>query len=249
MLSDFSISGKQILVVGATSGLGRAFAQHAAGHESTIYITGRNREVLDDLRREFPRQVCLNDCCDIRSKDERSSYISAIEKPLNGIVFFSGITEYAPLKFQSEESITDVIDTNFTSNILFLKELSKQKKIASSASVVFLSSVSAQRGGSPGISIYAATKGAIESVVKVLSLEFAKSRVRINAIAPGLVMTPMMTQQTTLSPEQIKEQEKKYPLGYGKTDDISNLIHFLISDASGWITGTTITIDGGYSNS
>lgn len=249
MLGDFSISGKHILIVGATSGLGRAFTNHASEEDSRLYLTGRNREVLDELKREYPRQVCLNESCDIRSKDERNNYISSIESQLNGVVFFSGITDYAPLRFQSEKSIDDVIDTNFTSNILFLQELSKQKKIAPSASVVFLSSVSAQRGGSPGISIYAATKGAIESAVRVLSLEFAKSRVRINAIAPGLVMTPMMTQQTSLSPEQIKEQEKKYPLGYGKTDDISNLIHFLISDASGWITGSTITIDGGYSNS
>jgi NAD(P)-dependent dehydrogenase (short-subunit alcohol dehydrogenase family) len=249
MLGDFSISGKHILIVGATSGLGRAFSNHAAGEDSRLYLTGRNRVVLDELKRDYPHQVYLNDGCDIRSKEERINYISSIETQLNGVVFFSGITEYAPLRFQSEKSIDDVIDTNFTANILFLQELSKQKKIAPSASVVFLSSVSAQRGGSPGISIYAATKGAIESAVRVLSLEFAKSRVRINAIAPGLVMTPMMTQQTSLTPDQIKEQEKKYPLGYGKPDDISNLIHFLISDSSGWITGTTITIDGGYSNS
>lgn len=249
MVNDFSISEKNILIVGATSGLGRAFVTHSAGQDSHLYITGRNCAVLDELKKEYPGKIHLNKGCDIRSKEERDNYISSIETQLNGVVFFSGITEYAPLKFQSEKSIFDLIDTNFTSNILFLQELSKRKKIAPSSSVVFLSSVSAQRGGSPGISIYAATKGAVESVVRVLSLEFAKSRVRINAIAPGLVMTPMMTQQTSLTPEQLKEQEKKYPLGYGKPEDISNLIQFLISDASQWITGTTITIDGGYSNS
>jgi NAD(P)-dependent dehydrogenase (short-subunit alcohol dehydrogenase family) len=249
MVNDFSIVEKNILVVGATSGLGRSFVTHSAGLDSNLYITGRNCEVLDELKKEYPGNVQLNKGCDIRLKEERDNYISSIETQLNGVVFFSGVTEYAPLKFQSEKSISDLIDTNFTSNILFLQELSKRKKIAPSASVVFLSSVSAQRGGSPGISIYAATKGAIESAVRVLSLEFAKSRVRINAIAPGLVMTPMMTQQTSLTPEQLNEQKKKYPLGFGKPEDISNLIQFLISDASQWITGTTITIDGGYSNS
>ena len=95
--------------------------------------------------------------------------------------------------------------------------------------------------------MYSASKGAINSFAKVMALELAPKSIRVNCILPGMVWTPLI-EHSPISKEQYEEDEKRYPLGrYGKPEDVAYLAVFLLSDASSWMTGSLLTIDGGVS--
>ena len=99
-----------------------------------------------------------------------------------------------------------------------------------------------------GATSYSASKGAISSVIKVMALEMATKKIRVNSVCPGMVMTEMVDNLEAISSNQLKKDEKEnYPLGYGTPEQVANAIVFLLSDASSWITGTNLVIDGGAS--
>ena len=115
-----------------------------------------------------------------------------------------------------------------------------------SYSFVFFSSINGTLIGSRGHSLYAAAKGAINGIVKSLANELSKRKIRVNAVAPGLVETGLFeVNKELISDEDMESYRKKYPLGFGMPEDVCNLVIFLLSDASKWITGQIIVIDGG----
>ena len=124
-----------------------------------------------------------------------------------------------------------------------IQSLLKHKKINKGGSVVFISSISTAYADM-GNSIYAASKGAINSFSKVLALELATQRITSNCIQPGFVPSNMLS-GGVLTDEQLQEEKKKYPLGFGEPSDIANGIIYLLSDAAKWVTGSVLTIDGG----
>lgn len=164
---------------------------------------------------------------------------------LDGIAFCAGITRTIPVKRIKKSDIDDILTTNLTSPIEIVNSLVKQKKINKGGSVVFISSISSEYADM-GNSVYAASKGGIISFSRVLALELASKGIRANCVRPGFVAGTGMTEGLSrLTEEQIEEERKRYPLGFGETSDIANGIIYLLSDASKWVTGTTLTIDGG----
>jgi NAD(P)-dependent dehydrogenase (short-subunit alcohol dehydrogenase family) len=138
------------------------------------------------------------------------------------------------------------MNSNFVSSAILTKMLLRTKKINKEASIIFISSRGADRP-TVGNAMYSASKGAINSFAKVMALELASQKIRVNCILPGMVWTPLLA-HSSLSIEQYKEDEKRYPLGrYGKPDDIAFLVIYLLSDSSKWMTGSNLTIDGGIS--
>ena len=136
--------------------------------------------------------------------------------------------------------------TNLISPILLTKMLLKNKKINKEASIVFTSSIAAYHS-SIGDSVYSATKGGIQSFSKVLAMELAGKKIRVNTIQPGMVRTGFV-ENSVLSAEDYAADEKRYPLGrYGLPEDIAHAAAFLLSDASSWMTGSSIVVDGGIS--
>ena len=95
-----------------------------------------------------------------------------------------------------------------------------------------------------GNAIYSSTKAAISSFARVLALELAPRRIRVNIVSPGMVRTPLLN-QFDMTAEQFRSDEQKYPLGYGSPEDVANTVAFLLSDATKWMTGTDIVLDGG----
>ena len=241
--NPFSLDGKTILVTGASSGIGRATAVFCSRMGARVVITGRNelrlQETLDGLYGEGHLQIAA----DLTDKESIALLIKELPQ-LNGVVHCAGIGHRKPCKSISEEDITSVMSANFNSAVLLQAGLLSGRKIEKSASIVFISSRAAEI---PDIanSIYSASKGALKSYAKCLSLELAPRNIRVNCICPAVVITPLIL-DSGVDLEQLKVEEAKYPLKrYGKPEDIANLAVFLLSDASSWMTGSCIDITGG----
>ena len=153
-----------------------------------------------------------------------------------------------PLKFINAAFIDEMLAINLRAPILLITTLHKLKKIKPASSLVLLSSVNGAVIGSLANSVYGAAKGGLQSFCKSAALELAKTGIRINCIAPAMVETEGTAKiGEHVSAEAIEADKKNYPLGrYGTPADIAGCCLFLLSGAGSWITGTTITIDGGF---
>ncbi len=164
---------------------------------------------------------------------------------LNGVVHCAGIGSRTLLKNIKESELARVMTTNFNAPVLLQKSLLKKKKIKDSASIVFIAS-RAPFAPAIGNGIYAASKGALIAYAKVLGLELAPKMVRVNSICPAMVWTELIERDADVLGVDFHEAEKAYPLKrYGKPEDIANLVVYLLSDASTWMTGSCIDITGG----
>jgi len=167
---------------------------------------------------------------------------------INGLVYTAGKAVTLPLNSIKTETYKELIELNTLSFFNLISKLATQQLISEQgASIVVISSVVGQYGARGKIA-YGLTKGAIDSGIKSLALEMASKNIRVNAIAPGTVQTEMLDKLiSSIGDEAVKKMLLDYPLGLGYPQDISDLAVFLLSKQSKWITGSVITIDGGYS--
>lgn len=240
------LNGKTILVTGASSGIGREISINLSSMGATLVITGRNDERLSDTFNNLSNdngQHHLKVIADL-GVDEQIEHLAAESLPVDGIVNCSGINDKAPIKHVTRERIDKMFSANVYGPMLLVKELLKKKKVNNSASIVFISSISSIYA-TVSNALYASSKGAINSLVKVLALELAPKKIRVNSIMPGMVRTGMINAYG-LSEEEMDSVIKGYPLGrIGEPKDISNAAIFFLSDDSSWITGANLVIDGG----
>ena len=240
--NPFSLKNKNILVTGASSGIGRAVAIECSKAGANITITGRDLERLNEtysMLKRNPNQIVIVGDLNIQSDIE---YIVESCNGLNGIVNCAGILKKLPFKFINKESLTDTMQTNFYGAALLTQKAFKMKKIEKKASIVFISSI-ASHVASYGSIMYMASKGAINSLTRGIALELANKGIRVNYIEPGLIKTKLVE---ALSEEDLEKYEKEYPLGrFGKPEEVAYAVIFLLSDATEWITGSKILIDGG----
>ena len=241
--NPFSLTNKSILVTGASSGIGRAVAIECSRSGASIIATGRNRERLDQTLAALEQPDShLGVQADLTTSEDISRLVS--EMPvLDGAVFCAGVNEKTLVKMITQEKIEKMFQTNVFSQMLLIKELIKKKKLNAGASLVLISSIASSYSTISNC-LYAASKGAVESFVRVLALELAPRKIRVNAIRPGMVETPIL-ESYALS-EGLEEFQKQFPLGrFGRPEEIAFGILYLLSDASQWTTGTFLTIDGG----
>lgn len=245
MDSVFSLSGKTILVTGASSGIGKAVAQQCAAAGATCVITGRNEQRLSATLDSLNGSEHLIVTADLTSSDELSALISSLPK-LDGVVCCAGIVETTLLKFTEDDDLKRLFETNAFSGIKLIRNLIAEKKLKNEASIVFISSISGVKCGYIGGAIYGATKGALEGFVKATALELAPKRIRVNTIQPGMIETSLLA-NSEISEEQTARDELKYPMKrYGKPEEVGYCVVFLLSDATKWMTGSSLLIDGGY---
>ena len=242
--NPFSLSGKRILVTGASSGIGRAVALECSKMGATLVLTARNQERLEEtlsLCEGANHTVCVADLTDTEALERLVCETSE----LDGVILCSGKGATAPFNFSSKEKFIDVFDTNFFSPVELLRLLSKKKKIKQGASVVFIVSIGGISKFSMGNSMYGASKASLNSVIRFCSLELAGRKVRVNGICPGMVDTPLIHSGTITEEQHAKDMEN-YPLKrYGKPEDIAYGAIYLLSDAASWVTGHSLVIDGG----
>ncbi|MFV0530328.1 MAG: SDR family NAD(P)-dependent oxidoreductase [Flavobacteriales bacterium] len=244
MKEKFYLNNKKILITGASSGIGRATAVLLAELGADLILCGRNKERLIETKSLLKENTHTVLTFNLLKEEEINSALDTLQLKLDGIVLNAGIVDYKPVSFIKEDHINELFSINYKSNIYIIKKIYKDKKINKGGSITFLSSIAAI-SGTPATLVYASTKGAINSMVKVLALEFSKRKIRVNSILPGLVRTPLLDNDEEMIKAKYDEIEKTYPLGFGQPDDVAYLIAFLQSDASSWITGSHYTIDGG----
>ena len=243
MYNPFTLSGKNILVTGASSGIGRGVSINTSRMGANVCITGRNSDRLNEtfvnLEGSENRQIIADLC------SEEAIYALVDELPvLDGVVLCAGIIKTLPVKNISSEAMNEIFNTNILSNIKLVSRLLRKKKLARGASVVFISSVSTFNV-KIGNSLYSATKGAVNSFAKAMALEVSKNLMRVNCIQPGFVPSDILKNHG-LGEEALQWYLDRHPLGLGTPTDIANACIYLLSDASRWVTGSIFTIDGGY---
>jgi NAD(P)-dependent dehydrogenase (short-subunit alcohol dehydrogenase family) len=210
---------------------------------------GRDGSKIQDIIAAFPETFVFQSINLSEPFNPEFSFNEFIEKngKLNGMVYCAGKEETFPISMYSSEKLDDILNVNFKAPFELLRMLSKKKTCYDSSSFVFLSSVMGELG-QPGKTAYCSSKAAILGLVRAAALELAPRAIRVNAISPGIVDTPM-TQKlfSLLDADNKKRIVDMHPLGLGKVDDVIPLILFLLSDGSRWITGQNIKVDGGYS--
>jgi NAD(P)-dependent dehydrogenase (short-subunit alcohol dehydrogenase family) len=240
-----TLKDKNILITGASSGIGRQIAITASELGAKVTIIGRNVEKLEETISLLKGTGHEMYSIDLSVSDNIDELISK-SSPYDGVVFNAGIVEYLPVKFLNESKINSVFSTNFDSNVILSQKLIKKKLLNKKSSLIFVSSISSKLGV-PGTAMYSASKAALSAFSKVLASELAPQGIRCNSVCPGIIKTAM-TQQASevVSEEELKKAESEYPLGYGEPSDVAGLIMYLLSDMSKWMTGSDLIIDGGF---
>lgn len=244
--NPFSLEGKKILITGASSGIGREIAISTSKMGAQIIATGRNEDRLKQTISSLKSGEHQMIVADLNSDDEINKLASSVSG-LSGVVHCAGILQPFPVKFIGRKQIDNMFNINYYSSVLLSAKLLKQKKILDSASFVFISSISSNFRPYFGGALYAGSKAAVESFSRILALEYASQKIRSNCISPAIVKTPIFDEYigSITNNENIDEYEKQYPLGFGEPVDVANAAIYLLSDASRWVTGSTIIIDGG----
>ena len=245
MQTNFSLSGKTILVTGATTGIGLETCKQITLAGGNFIGVGRSisqlQQYIDDNSLVLSKAISF----DLLALDKIHLLISTLDIKIDGFVHSAGVAHVSPMQFFNLDAYENIRKINLDCVLVLFSELLKKKKINKHSSFVFISSISSIRGAK-GNGMYAITKSALDSVSKVYANELSSQGTRVNTIQPGMVETDMSKKaEDILSKEVIELDRSRYPLGYGETKDIALPIVFLLSDASKWITGQAIVIDGG----
>lgn len=238
------LTGKHVLVTGASSGMGRVFCQMIAEEGAVVSLFARNEERLLETLRMMNGEGHQYYVCDLTDETQLKNTIAKLP-PIDGAVFCAGINDYVPLKFVKQEKLETIFQTNYFSQVILTQMLAKKKLINKKASLVYISSISSTLGV-PGTLLYASSKAALNSAVRVIAAELAPQGIRANAICPGIVMTEMLS-GTNIDDESFTKQVADYPLGLGTSEDVGYAVLYHLSDGSKWLTGNCMILDGGYS--
>jgi NAD(P)-dependent dehydrogenase (short-subunit alcohol dehydrogenase family) len=243
-MNKFSLENKIILVSGATSGIGLELCKQIVANGGNFIGLGRNTSVLQHYIDENNLHQSKSIVADLSDEKSILASLENVEK-IDGYVHSAGIVQNNPLQFFNKELYDQIRTVNLDSSLIILSQLLKKKKLNKPASVVFVSSISGMYG-MKGNGIYGITKSSLNIMAKTYANELAGKKIRVNAVAPGMVNTQItLDANDFLSEEVINEDKKKYPLGYGEPEDVALPIVFLLSDASKWITGQVMVLDGG----
>ncbi len=229
----FRLDGKAVIVTGASSGIGAGVARLAARSGADVLLVGRSRSRLAELVQE------LRD--DGAPEAVVAAALEAFDR-IDVLVNAAGIYRMASL----DETSDEIFDEHWEVNVRAPFRLTRavHPHLEAGASIVFVSSMSG-RVGSPNDSAYCASKGAIELIVKALATELAPAGIRVNAVAPGNVRTPINAELIT--PELEAEILATTPAGrIGEVDDIAPAVLYLASDASRYVVGASLAVDGGF---
>ena len=241
--NPFTLVGKQILVTGASSGIGKAIAVACAKMGATVIVTGRNVERLNETLNLMSEGDHKAISADLTKAEDIESLVAELPK-LDGLVQCAGVGSRVPCKNIGKEDLQHVFMPNVEAPILFQTAILSKRKINKAASIVYVASRAAN-APSVGNAAYSASKGAIISYAKCLALELAPRLIRVNCICPGMVWTELILKDG-VDKEQLEQSQLTYPLKrFGQPEDIANLAIYLLADASSWMTGSSLDISGG----
>ena len=250
-MTPFDLNGKNVIVTGASSGLGRQIAISCSQMGARIVLMGRSEERLQETllkmqnpELHIPVLIDLTEFDLIEGIIEDS--IARIGK-IDGVVNCAGVSSTLPLRSVSPEKLQNHFNTNVVAAYQLTRVVSNPKYFSpDGGSILFISSVAGMVGENAK-SAYSMTKGALISGSRSLAVELAAKKIRVNTISPGLVVTPLNSNAEHITnPEKRQALENQHLLGLGSPEDVANACIYLLSDASRWVTGTNLVVDGGY---
>lgn len=244
MVNLFSLTGKQILITGASSGIGQQTAIACSRLGAQVFLSGRNEARLNEALSQLEGEGHQCIVGDLTDETTLTALLETIES-LDGVVLCAGQGLTLPMQFATRDKFDAIFGVNLFAPFELLRMLYKKKRINKGGAVVTIASLAGTHVFSGANGVYGVSKAAIESAMKFCAKEFAPRKIRVNCISPGMVDTPLI-RHGTVSDEQLEEDKKNYPLGrYGTPQDIAAGIIYLLSNASAWVTGQTLVIDGG----
>lgn len=250
MINPIELSEKNILVTGASSGIGKGIAIFLSKLGANIIMAARNEERLKETYNELEpgnHSYYLIDLNNLNEIEGMMKSICSNGRRLNGIVHSAGVSRTIPIQYLKLDDLKSIMSINFYSFVELVKHFSNRKYNDNGGSIVAISSISS-KVGARGLAAYSASKGALDSAIRSMALELAPRNIRINSIEPGMIKTQIYDGLIELVNNKDFEAElkKRQIMGLGKPEDVASAAAFLLSDASRFITGTAMVVDGGY---
>ena len=246
MNSRFSLEGKTLMITGASSGIGRCVAVECSKIGARLIINGRNQDRLAQTLSMLEGDGHQSFAADLTDVEAVEKMVTQLPQ-LDGVSHNAGISSINMIKFMKVDDWQTISQTNVFSAIWLTRCLVARKKLNRPSSVVFTSSISGNNSVRHGESLYAATKSALSGFAKAAALDLAPQGIRVNCVHPGMVETELFHSSQDSLTQNIEELRKLFPLKrFGKPEEVADGIIYLLSDASSWVTGTELVIDGGY---
>lgn len=249
MTSPFTLTGRRILVTGASAGIGRATALILADLGAQVVVNGRNRERLAATLAALPGDGHATAAFDLADCDAIPGWIKelAADGPLSGIAHCAGTQSSKPVRGVDVAYFDQLMHANLLSALALARGLRQKGCCAGDGGAMVLVASVAAFIGQPGNVVYAASKGGLVAAARGLAMELLRDRIRVNCVAPAMVETEMMERfRQTTTKEQFDQIVAAHPMGFGKPDNVGNAIAFLLSEAACWINGVCLPVDGGY---
>lgn len=243
--NPFSLKDRTVLVTGASSGIGRTTAIECSRMGARLIVTGRDQVRLDEVLNSLNGEGHQSIIADLTQGEQVDNLIAQLPV-VDGIVLCAGQGTVVPFKMADRKRQDPIFEINYFAPVELLRLIIKKKKLATPSSAVFVSSIGGVDSITIGNSIYGASKAALNSAMRFCALELAPKKIRVNSVCPGMVNTKLI-KGGAITDEQHQADMEKYPLKrYGEPEDIAHGIVYLLSDASSWVTGHSLVIDGGY---
>ncbi len=248
--NPFSLEGKTILITGASSGIGRQCCVTCSEMGARVILLARDEARLQEtllLMNHDKKHLYYT--CDLNDSNAIETVVMRVFQivgAIDGFVHAAGVEKTLPIRSLKADDYASIYKINTLSAFELVRLYSNKKYFRNKGHIVLISSITSVIGRS-GVAAYAASKGAMISAVRTMALELAPKGICINCISPGTVLTPLMKNYlSTLTEDEYNNRVSGFPLGIGESTDIANACVYLLSDASRWITGTNLIIDGGY---
>lgn len=240
------LKNKNILITGATSGIGHEIACQLHGEGANLVLTGRNEEKLLAMQEKFQGDMVIVPYDLTNLEDIETLFFAAKEKlgKLDGMVHCAGMAENSIIKANDIKAIKRVMDLNAFSFLELGKYFSMKKYSTDGSAIIALSSI-ASLLNDPGMVQYSASKAALNAIVKTMAKEFIKRKIRVNAILPANVNTEMFTSGVDVIENFMEMALERQPIGIIETEQIAYLAEFLLSENAKYITGELLVISGG----
>jgi NAD(P)-dependent dehydrogenase (short-subunit alcohol dehydrogenase family) len=241
---------KNVIVTGASSGIGRAISVELSNYKANLILIGRNETRLNETAKLLVPGNHRIIPLDLANNAEIAPVILSLAREsgrIYGMCHAAGVVETRPLSSCKTQGIQSMLDVNLLSGIELARVVCRRDVMdETGGSILFISSVYALVGMPAQIG-YSASKGAVSAAMRAMAIELARRKIKVNAISPGLIKTDMTEKSfSMLTKEQVRELEESFPLGTGAPEDVARAAAFLLAPQNRWITGVDLVVDGGF---